>query len=85
MATSEEWELPQALRPRQESLQFDLQTVYRSVVLLHTETSEDAYTASILGTDRLGHGVVIRSAGAQAGAHHRLSDHRGGIDLAHRL
>jgi S1-C subfamily serine protease len=62
MATSEDWEVPQPLRPRPESLQFDLQTVYRSVVLLHTETSEDAYTASILGTDRIGHGVVIRSA-----------------------
>jgi len=62
MATSEDWEVPQALRPRQESLQFDLQNVYRSVVLLHTETGEDAYTASILGTDRIGHGVVIGGA-----------------------
>src|ERR1039458_9207233 len=62
MATSEDWEVPQPLRPRPESLPFDLPTVYRSVVLLHTETSEDAYTASILGTDRIGHGVVIRSA-----------------------
>ncbi|HXR19957.1 MAG TPA: S1C family serine protease, partial [Steroidobacteraceae bacterium] len=62
MATSEDWELPQALRPRPESLPFDLQAVYRSVVLLHTEISEDAYTASILGTDRIGHGVVIRHA-----------------------
>jgi S1-C subfamily serine protease len=62
MATSEEWELPQALQPRQENLNFDLESVYRSVVLLHTEVSEDAYTASILGTDRIGHGVVIRNA-----------------------
>jgi S1-C subfamily serine protease len=62
MATSEDWELPQALQPRQDSVNFDLQSVYRSVVLLHTEISEDAYTASILGTDRIGHGVVIRSA-----------------------
>jgi len=62
MAISEDWELPEALQPRQDSLKFDLQSVYRSVVLLHTEISEDAYTASILGTDRIGHGVVIRSA-----------------------
>jgi len=62
MATNEDLELPQALQPRQESLKFDLQSVYRSVVLLHTEVSDDAYTASILGTDRIGHGVVIRSA-----------------------
>ena len=62
MAANEDWELPQALQPRQDSLNFDLQSVYRSVVLLHTEIDEDAYTASILGTDRIGHGVVIRSA-----------------------
>jgi S1-C subfamily serine protease len=61
MATGEDWELPEAVRPQQDKLQFDLQSVYRSVVLLHTEISEDAYTASILGTDRIGHGVVIRS------------------------
>jgi S1-C subfamily serine protease len=61
MATGEDWELPEALRPQQDKLQFDLQSVYRSVVLLHTEISEDAYTAAILGTDRIGHGVVIRS------------------------
>src|ERR1700729_2117441 len=60
MATGEDWELPEAVRPQQDKLQFDLQSVYRSVVLLHTEISEDAYTASILGTDRIGHGVVIR-------------------------
>lgn len=61
MANVEDWELPQALRPRQEDLKFDLESVYRSVVLLHTEVGEDAYTASILGTDRIGHGVVISS------------------------
>jgi S1-C subfamily serine protease len=63
MATPEDWELPAELQPRQENLQFDLQSVYRAVVLLHTETSDDAYTASILGTDRVGHGVVIDGAG----------------------
>jgi S1-C subfamily serine protease len=61
MATGEEWELPQALQPRQQNLTFDLEGVYRSVVLLHTEVAEDAYTASILGTDRIGHGVVIQA------------------------
>ena len=63
MATGEDWELPQALQPRQDSLKFDLQSVYRSVVLLHTEISEDAYTASILGTERIGHGTVIGADG----------------------
>jgi S1-C subfamily serine protease len=59
---SEEWELPAALRPRREGLEFELDAVYRSLVQLHVEASEDGYTANILGTERLGSGVVIRSA-----------------------
>ena len=62
MSLTEEWQLPPELRPSQHGLQFDLQTVYRSVVQLHTEASEDGYTASILGTERIGSGVMIRSA-----------------------
>jgi len=58
----EEWELPVALRPRQDGLEFDLETAYRSLVLLHAEASEDGSTAAFLGTERLGSGVVIRSA-----------------------
>lgn len=59
---SQEWQLPAALRPRQEGLEFDLEAVYRSLVQLHVEASEDGYTATFLGTERLGSGVVIRSA-----------------------
>ena len=62
MAKSEEWELPEQLRPRQSRFNFDLTAMYRSVVLVHTEASEDGYTAPFLGTERLGSGVVIRSA-----------------------
>jgi S1-C subfamily serine protease len=62
MATRDEWELPETLRPQQGRFNFDLQTIYRSAVLVHTEASEDGYTASDLGTERLGSGVVIRSA-----------------------
>ncbi len=58
----EEWELPETLRPRQEGLDFDLETVYRSLVLIHAEASEDGTTAAYLGTERLGSGAVIRSA-----------------------
>jgi S1-C subfamily serine protease len=61
MTSSDEWELPEALQPQPGGLGFDLQQVYRSVVLLHTEASEDGYTAAILGTERLGSGVVIVS------------------------
>src|SRR6202140_197084 len=62
MANSEEWELPEALRPQQTRFELDLAAMYRSVVLVHTEASEDGYTAPFLGTERLGSGVVIRSA-----------------------
>jgi S1-C subfamily serine protease len=62
MATRDEWELPETLRPQQSRLNFDLQTIYRSAVLVHAGASEDGYTASDLGTERLGSGVVIRSA-----------------------
>ncbi len=62
MGKSDEWELPEPLRPRQGRFSFDLSAVYRSVVLVHTEASEDGYTAPFLGTERLGSGVVIRSA-----------------------
>jgi S1-C subfamily serine protease len=62
MATRDDWELPEALRPQQSRFNFDLQAAYRSAVLVHTEASEDGYTASDLGTERLGSGVVIRSA-----------------------
>jgi S1-C subfamily serine protease len=58
----DEWEFPETLRPQQNRFNFDLQAVYRSAVLVHTEASEDGCTASDLGTERLGSGVVIRSA-----------------------
>jgi S1-C subfamily serine protease len=61
-AKRDEWELPETLRPQQSRFNFDLQAIYRSAVLVHTEASEDGYTASDLGTERLGSGVVIRSA-----------------------
>jgi S1-C subfamily serine protease len=62
MADSTPWELPEQLRPQQARFEFDLATIYRSVVLVHTEASADGYTAPFLGTERLGSGVVIRSA-----------------------
>lgn len=62
MAKSEQWEVPEPLRPQQGRFNFDLAAIYRSVVLVHTEASADGYTAPFLGTERLGSGVVIRSA-----------------------
>ena len=42
---------------------FELERVMASVVSIRASIPEDAYTASILGTDRTGHGVVIGENG----------------------
>ena len=63
MGDSSNWAFPPRLRPRAEDLPFDLQAALRSVVLVHTEVGEDAFTATMLGTERIGHGTVIREDG----------------------
>jgi len=40
-----------------------LEAAARSVVMLRAEVPEDGFTASILGTERVGSGIVIRSDG----------------------
>jgi len=57
------WAFPDHLRPRSDELQFDLDIALRSMVLLRAEVPEDAFTASVLGTERVGNGVVIRPDG----------------------
>ena len=59
MTDSNDWAFPTNLRPRGEDLAFDLDAALDSVVLLRTEIPEDAFTASILGTERVGNGIVI--------------------------
>ena len=58
MATSQSGSCPcpNSYSRGKDGLSFDLQGVYRSVLLLHTEASKDGYTAATLGTERLGHG-----------------------------
>lgn len=63
MTDSSDWAFPAELRPRPEEWRFDLDRALASMVLLRTEVPEDAYTAQILGTERLGNGVVIRDDG----------------------
>src|SRR5215467_4142685 len=63
MAETTEWAFPERLRPRQENLRFDLDAALQSVVLVHSEIPEEAFTAAVLGTERMGHGVVIGSDG----------------------
>ena len=59
MSDLKDWALPEQLRPHPEDTSFDLEAVLRAVVLLRAEIPEDAFTAGVLGTERVGHGVVI--------------------------
>lgn len=59
----QEWAFPVEMRPKPEDWRFDLDAALDSVVLLRAEIPEDAFTAPILGTERIGNGVVIRDDG----------------------
>ncbi len=63
MAEHTRWAFPHALQPTQGEVGFDLKSALDSVVALHAEVPDDAFTAPILGTDRTGNGVVIRDDG----------------------
>ena len=63
MTDPDDWAFPSELRPRPEEWRFDLDLALDSLVLVRAEIPEDAFTAQILGTERLGNGVVIRDDG----------------------
>ncbi|MEO8717726.1 MAG: S1C family serine protease, partial [Burkholderiales bacterium] len=58
-----DWAFPTELRPRAEDWDFDLERALGALVLLRTEVPEDAFTAQILGTERVGNGIVIGDDG----------------------
>jgi S1-C subfamily serine protease len=60
---SQNWAFPDELQPRPEEFGFDLERALGAMVLVRTEVPEQAFTAGILGTERLGNGVVIRDDG----------------------
>ena len=59
MSKVADWAFPENLQPNLEECEFDLASVLDALVLLHAEVPEDAFTAGILGTERVGNGVVI--------------------------
>ena len=63
MADPSDWAFPDDWRPKPEEFRFYLEAALDSLVLLRAEIPEDAFTASILGTERVGNGVVIRDDG----------------------
>jgi S1-C subfamily serine protease len=63
MAAAGNWAFPANLQPQPEDVRFDLGAALDAVVMLRAEVPEEAFTAGILGTERLGNGVVIREDG----------------------
>jgi S1-C subfamily serine protease len=66
MANGDDWEFPVDARPKPEELAFDLDAALSAVVSLHAKIPEDAFTASVLGTERAGNGVLIEADGLVA-------------------
>lgn len=63
MAELSNWAFPPEMQPSVEEARFNLEATLDSMVLLRAEVPEDAFTAGILGTERIGNGVVIRDDG----------------------
>lgn len=59
----EDDDIPTVARPDQGELAFDLERAQAAVVTVRAEVPGDAYTASVLGTERQGNGVVIGAKG----------------------
>jgi S1-C subfamily serine protease len=57
------WSFPPDLQPAPDQVRFDLTAALNAVVSLRAEIPDEAFTAAILGTDRVGNGVVIRADG----------------------
>jgi S1-C subfamily serine protease len=66
MKRQADWAIPADLQPSAEGRGFDLDAAIEAVVSVRTEVPEDAFTASTLGTERAGSGVVVRGDGIVA-------------------
>lgn len=60
MMPQSDWRIPPARQPDPGEFGFDLDRALASIVGLRTIVPSDAFTAEALGTERSGHGVVIR-------------------------
>ncbi len=57
------FEVEEADRPKAGGFAFDLDRTLSSVLALEAEVPKDAFTAPVLGTERVGNGVVVREDG----------------------
>jgi S1-C subfamily serine protease len=60
MPSLSDWQITPARQPKPDEYDFDLERALASIVGLRTLVPDDAFTAEVLGTERGGHGVVIR-------------------------
>jgi S1-C subfamily serine protease len=58
-----DWEIPAEIQPKPEDCAFDLDRTLGAVLGLQATIPDDAFTASVLGTERAGSGVLIRQDG----------------------
>jgi S1-C subfamily serine protease len=63
MASLGGWEVSPAMQPNPEDYAYQLDAALSSVVGLRAIVPENAFTAETLGTERAGHGVIIREGG----------------------
>ncbi len=63
MENADEWKFPHSLRPNPEKLLFNLDSAINSVVKVRTSIPAAAFTADVLGTERIGSGVLINNNG----------------------
>jgi S1-C subfamily serine protease len=63
MSRSVDWEIPAEVQPKAEDYAYDLETALDAVLGLRATVPEDAFSASTLGTERAGSGVLIRKDG----------------------
>ena len=61
--SSDEWDIPPGNQPKSGDFSFDLESTFSAVFALRSEIPEDAFTAKVLGTERMGNGVLIRADG----------------------
>jgi len=63
MNKESEHRIPNELIPHRDEHSYDLDKTLSSIVTVKTSIPKDAFTASILGTERSGHGVLIQGDG----------------------
>ena len=63
MSSVADWTVASALQPNPKDYRFDLDRALAAVVALRSSIPDDGFTAEVLGTERAGNGVLIRSDG----------------------